>query len=490
MKKPSRHQLAERLAQKLQVRPDRMQISIGLRQVYGPIRIGFCNRLDPERFDLLDSLLTQPSNPNINPLSYSQKIPDIEIKAGAETVFRRELDGVISINAFYQKSQPQQPHGSNLLPTATNSFTQQLNKLSGVTKSFLQGLLRELGQQTVKATANISSIPQQQQQRRVADTTLKLMQQHYKSTGETSYQTENYQLDWESDNNYVIRTHSGQELLRFKMGLAGPKVLASQLNQFHYQDFERARVLLQTDPRHDLTQLPEQRLAQLGNLAPLGDRSVVELSKTQQTLETAKDLLRYLNVSAWDAGNKGNYKITGGEDFLRVEAKDGRGCILELKDGQLDSDLTARDFSYFQRLQQQLQSQPPKQISPLPAVVRFKPEQLFPITRAHNLAAIITARNLLDSLETNVYESDRYRFERRNLELTVTDKHGRGVIARLDQHGEISGNLSEQDVLHLNQLNQAVLKGTNNNAHLQTSEKVAAPVARQPVLAGNQEMER
>ena len=108
---------------------------------------------------------------------------------------------------------------------------------------------------------------------------------------------------------------------------------------------------------------------------------------------------------------------------------------------------------------------------------------------SNSLLAVFSAKRVLDKLQTNEYENKSYSFRKEGNNIIVSAKDGRGEIARSEQR-EITGSLSEQDVIHLIQLNQAVFKTMNNNTQEQTREKLATSVGRQPVKTGSQEIER
>lgn len=89
--------------------------------------------------------------------------------------------------------------------------------------------------------------------------------------------------------------------------------------------------------------------------------------------------------------------------------------------------------------------QPDKQ----PITIRLAESQI------RNLAAIVTAQNVLKALNMNIYQSNSYAFRQQGDILTIEAKDNRGVIAQL-QGGTVTGLVSKQDILHFSALNQAV----------------------------------
>lgn len=338
---------------------------------------------------------------------------------------------------------------------------QQAEKLPpGQTQQYIKALTQELGKRALQAVNGLASLPQWKRERDVANTALQLFNHNYKQTGEQSYQAENYKISLHGLDNYSISDRTGRELMRFKAGgLTGPSILDNRMNKLQYQDFNQARSQIQRlGGVNGISKDPQQRLSQLGNLAPFGDREVLYATKIKQVVQTARDYLRGLGVSEVKAGQQGNYSIESrGDDYLRLESQqDQRGTVLLIENGTLKSDLESKDFSHFKQLHNSMQKQASRTDSQQPVVKKSETEILLTNSQLRNVAAVITAQNVLDSLGTNTYESDKYRFERLGDVITLAAKDGRGEIARMES-GHVTGQLSNQDAVFLSQMNRAVM---------------------------------
>lgn len=76
-------------------------------------------------------------------------------------------------------------------------------------------------------------------------------------------------------------------------------------------------------------------------------------------------------------------------------------------------------------------------------------------SQIRNLAAILTAQNVLEALKMDIYQSSSYIFRQQGENLTIEAKDNRGIIAQLHRD-TITGQVSKQDVLHFSELTQAV----------------------------------
>ena len=82
-------------------------------------------------------------------------------------------------------------------------------------------------------------------------------------------------------------------------------------------------------------------------------------------------------------------------------------------------------------------------------------EREAPSGSLRNLAAIVTAENVLDKAGKGSFEHDDYHFERQGKTITVMAKDGRGAIAQQDAYGKVTGSLSAKDVAILSKLDRA-----------------------------------
>ena len=71
------------------------------------------------------------------------------------------------------------------------------------------------------------------------------------------------------------------------------------------------------------------------------------------------------------------------------------------------------------------------------------------------MAAVISAKRVLNALSSDVYENDRYVFKSQGESFTLTAKDGRGEILS-SRDGRIVGNLLSSEVAYLTQLERHV----------------------------------
>lgn len=86
---------------------------------------------------------------------------------------------------------------------------------------------------------------------------------------------------------------------------------------------------------------------------------------------------------------------------------------------------------------------------------KTEPDKSLTTSEASKVAAIITARNILSGLGINKYENSNYQFQKQGDIIIITAKDDRGEIVR-QQDGQVTGQLSNQDVVYFSQLNRAV----------------------------------
>ena len=345
----------------------------------------------------------------------------------------------------------------------------EANKLSNSkTKQFLKNFLQQASQKSQQVVGGINAINQFKRDREVANTAISLLDHHYQQTQEHSYQAEGYKISLEDKNTYVISDRSERELMKIKVGgILGPKIISNQMNKFNYLDFDRAHKQIQQLGIDGLSNQPHQRVKQLGSLAAQGDSELINAIKTQQVKQIAVRFLESTGISSWDAGDKGNYSIEStGDDNLEIRStKDNRGTILKLRDGKLESNLSAKDFAYFQQLKNYSQVSESYSYSPAKPPLRSPIVNDLANSNLRNLASLITAKNVLDTFNLKAYESESFRFERQNDVVVVRAKDGRGEIARM-QNGQATGRVSDRDIIHFSSLNQMLNPTSQSNSVL------------------------
>lgn len=113
------------------------------------------------------------------------------------------------------------------------------------------------------------------------------------------------------------------------------------------------------------------------------------------------------------------------------------------------------------------QSSPPKQVS--------KHRQHSPSSKeVRVLAALISAKRMLDAISRNSYETDCYAFKRWGEVVTISAKDGRGKIAQGDDTA-VSGNMSAKDSIQIRQLEKSVLEEAQQQQVQEQSENGRSP---------------
>lgn len=491
-----KQQFLEFIAQKAATSPEKLQIQLGQRQIFGQTSEGlFVDELNNGRLQVLIETLQYRSVDKVDNQRYSEQNPEIEIKSEDKILFRQETDGVVSNNIIIPSSQQVPETLVEINLDQSNIAEEEVNKLpNNKTKQFIKTLLKELGQKTQQVVQGVTSLIQLKRDREVASTAIQLLDRHYAKTQEHTYHADGYKISLEDDDIYVVSDRADRELMKIKTGgLTGPEILANQMNKFHYQDFDRARKQIQTLGIEGLSNQPHKRVIQLGNLAPQADSQIVNSIKTQQVKQIAVNFLNATGICSWDAGDKGSYSIDSIDDNnLEIRStKDERGIILKLSNGRLESNLKAKDFAYFN----QLKNYTPVVNKSSHAVVKPPIVNDLANSNLRNLASLIAAKNVLDTFNLKSYESESFQFEKQNNTLVVKAKDGRGEIARL-QNGQVTGKVSERDVIHFSSLNQAIQLTSEPSSSLidlaaskQTKGNLTPSESSYTKLAGGIEME-
>ena len=255
------------------------------------------------------------------------------------------------------------------VPPAIRVASQDIEKApEGNAKQLFNSLVSELGKEAQKlgkqAVDWVATRPEWMRDQGVASTALKLFNDNYSKTGETTYQAENYSVKLQGLNNYQINDSDGKSLMKFqKTAIAGIKVTQNRMTAPDYQQFSNARQSLKQFGNEILSQDSSHRVSLLRGLAPRGDLEVINTLKTQEVMTTARSFLQNMAVDRWNAGEKGNYNIERQGNNLKIDSKaDGRGTVLFIKNGQmLTNKLESKDFTHFRKIDQTMQKDLQKQ---------------------------------------------------------------------------------------------------------------------------------
>ena len=326
--------------------------------------------------------------------------------------------------------------------------------------------LLEKARQQLHSTYNfLTGIPRQQQERAIANTALQLFVHNYQRTGDDCYRAQHYTISLQDKDTYSVTDRQGQLLLSFKASDRKVRqVLNSRLSGFHYMEFARARCLVAGAGIEAIPAEPRQRAAQLGNLAPLGDRELLLTARTQQVASTVKDFLNRMAISRWSApdGNY-SYEVAANGDLRITSHLDGRGDVLSLTSNGVESKLAAKDFIYFADLRTELDEIAGQQRS-----------QSVPTSNAQTLAALLSARKIMDAFSINRYQDANYSFLRQGENIFISSRDGRGELARFENN-EVTGNLALPDILYFQDLDRLTKSSLHQDSSLSRNSGRALP---------------
>ncbi len=249
------------------------------------------------------------------------------------------------------------------VPPAIRVASQDIEKApEGNAKQLFNSLVTELGKEAQKlgkqAVDWVATRPEWMRNQGVASTALKLFNDNYSKTGETTYQAENYSVKLQGLNNYQINDSDGKTLMKFqKTAIGSINVTQNHMMAPDYQQFNNARQSLKQFGNELLSQDSSHRVSRLRGLAPRGDLEAINALKTKHVLTTARNFLENMGVDRWNAGEKGNYNIQRQGNNLQIDSKaDGRGTVLLVKNGEmLTNKLELKDFTHFRKIDQVMQ---------------------------------------------------------------------------------------------------------------------------------------
>ncbi len=188
-------------------------------------------------------------------------------------------------------------------------------------------------------------VKQWQQDNALADTAVSLHSK-YNANANENYQADKYNIS-RSGQVYSISDRDNNVLLRFKKTPFGKEILINNLNSISYEDFKKASKTLSEN--RDLFRQKTQELDQLGDLIP---QNAVILNREQNALQVTQTANKFLHYMGDNRKETKSYFLSVNENnTLTVEAKDGRGIILQVDNGQTKvNSLSQQDLEKFKTL--------------------------------------------------------------------------------------------------------------------------------------------
>ncbi len=180
-----------------------------------------------------------------------------------------------------------------------------------------------------------------------AHTATQLLHQYGQQEGqETVYKAEGYTLRANQEDT-VIENRQGELLMKFKAG-QDPQIQQTQMGNRELRDFARVQEQIQL---YGVAQMPEDRLRQYQNLTPAQD---VTHAGDVRNLAAVISAQRVLSATGKDTHENDQYRFSQQGETLTILAKDGRGEIAQLQDGQVTANLSARDTVQLNQLERQV----------------------------------------------------------------------------------------------------------------------------------------
>lgn len=222
----------------------------------------------------------------------------------------------------------------------------QTQAIAGKAQLQVQHQLKQLPQQVAK-------IPEVVRDRHIADTALQLLEKYGTRNDQgLSYQAADYTIQATGKNTYSISDNQGKNLMKFKQNFFGPQTLSSQMSQRQQKDFARAGSQIQIQGGTPfLPADPAMRVRQLQGLAPAADVSLARDVKNIAAVTSVQNVLQSLGR---DRYQNDHYRFQQRGNALTVTAKDGRGEILSVKNGEIQGNLKPVDISYLRQLDRQV----------------------------------------------------------------------------------------------------------------------------------------
>ena len=161
--------------------------------------------------------------------------------------------------------------------------------------------------------------------------------------GENEYQTDNYQISCSGSLYQIKDLNKDKIVMQFRSNNLGSKVEINNLESTHIKDVDTLQKSLKSE-----INIPT-------SFAPVGKNEAEYFSRIEKV---ANALIQYAISQQKDVkiDGKFSYKWQATTDGnLTIEAKDGRGYLLQKLGGQLTSNLSERDLAYFEQVLPKLQ---------------------------------------------------------------------------------------------------------------------------------------
>jgi hypothetical protein len=280
-----------------------------------------------------------PTNKNLNSsmtpgservMQSLQALPDSPLK----TLLSAEVEQLqAEIKALQQERSLYQQLIQQRLkqPQNTSWWQQTINNVSVVFSSLTFAMkmgIREFKDNSAKHQGAIS---------------LKNLFDQHTPPGASSYQAGNYQISRDGSSYEVKELTTGKQIMEFRSTPMGIKVEGGELSNEHIKDIDDLQRSLKS-----LSAIP-------ASFAPVGQQEAEYFARVNKV---AIALVQYAATQQKEVEIDGafSYKWTANPDGgVRIDAKDGRGTLLEKSGGKLNSQMSERDLIYFEQILPKLQ---------------------------------------------------------------------------------------------------------------------------------------
>jgi hypothetical protein len=167
--------------------------------------------------------------------------------------------------------------------------------------------------------------------------------------GENHYQTDNYQISRSGSLYEIKESGTNKQIMLFQATPLGLRVERSNLERNHIKDFNTLQTSLQQN--HTVP----------NSFAPVGRQEAEYFARVERVSNT---LIRYAVAQQKEVTIDGafSYKWQANPNGdVQIEAKDGRGNLLEKTGGSVKSNMSDRDLVYFEQILPKLQASSKKE---------------------------------------------------------------------------------------------------------------------------------
>jgi SpoVK/Ycf46/Vps4 family AAA+-type ATPase len=200
--------------------------------------------------------------------------------------------------------------------------------------------------------------------------------------GENQYQASDYQISRSGSLYEIKESATDRQIMQFRSTPLGLKVERSNLEKNHISDLTTLQTSLQQNERVPTSFAPagKQEAEYFARVERITN-ALVQYAVTQQKEVTIDGAFSY----QWQANPDGN---------VRIEAKDGRGNLLEKTRGKVKSNMSDRDLVYFEQILPKLQASSKKEAVNSPKLT----DKLF--AASNESGEDISSRQILGTLLT------------------------------------------------------------------------------------------